>query len=540
MESSVPRQIIDSGLWRVLSPANRLSQLLLDFRAVAGALGAQAAKCVPEFTDHSLRHMDALWQVADSIFTQEEIDRFSPDEAFILGCSFYLHDLGMAIAATPSGLKTIQESNEYSTTFARLTAIGIVDSRANVLSTQLASRHYHAEAAYKLVKDPLPGLDRYLIADCDDRSAWAQSIGDVSASHHWDLKDLNARLGRRGITPTSAGGQADLGFLGAALRLIDYAHINRERASHLDRALRSEISADSLLHWLAQSDINGPLRQNGWLVYSSSQPISNIDAWWLFYELASGLDSEIRAVRDYLAERVVSQGRLTLRGVRGVESAETFSELIQLGGNIAPIDVRIQPSSMERLVEILGGKALYGSDELAPIRELLQNAADAVLLRHATNDAQGWRGVINVAKWTKDAETWISVADNGVGMSKTVMTRHLVGVASDFWHSVEFFRDFGRSLDSGFKPIGRFGIGFLSVFMIGDAVEVESEGINGQRFLLRLRGVGRRGELIECPSTGHRGTVVRLRLLPSAHARLENIVEIVRSRVPMLSVPIIV
>ena len=141
----------------------------------------------------------------------------------------------------------------------------------------------------------------------------------------------------------SGGGPVDLGFIGGAIRLIDYAHINHDRASQLDRALRSDISSESLVHWDAQTGITGPMRQDEWLVYGVTKPLQNVDAWWLFYELAKGLDNEIRAVRDYLSERAASSGRLSLRGVRSVESAESFATLIQLDGTVAPIDIRIQP-----------------------------------------------------------------------------------------------------------------------------------------------------------------------------------------------------
>ena len=139
------------------------------------------------------------------------------------------------------------------------------------------------------------------------------------------------------------------------------------------------------------------------------------------------------------------------------------------------------------------------------MRELLQNASDAVLLRQATSSSEGWNAVIHVAKEKRSDGTWLLVTDNGVGMSKAVLTRHLIGVASDFWHSVEFFRDFGDCINRTFKSIGRFGIGFLSVFMIGDVVEVETESMHGQRYVLRLRGVGRRGELNEIPDGASAG-----------------------------------
>lgn len=139
-----------------------------------------------------------------------------------------------------------------------------------------------------------------------------------------------------------------------------------------------------------------------------------------------------------------------------------------------------------------------------------------------------------------DGHTQLTVRDNGVGMSRGVVTRHLIGVGSDFWHSAEFYRDFGKALDAGFRPIGRFGIGFLSVFMLGDRVEVNTEAAGSPRITLHLRGLGRRGELSESTPTGNIGTEVCITLKGLISDLLRDLVSVVRARAPMLRVPITV
>ena len=51
-------------------------------------------------------------------------------------------------------------------------------------------------------------------------------------------------------------------------------------------------------------------------------------------------------------------------------------------------------------------------------------------------------------------------------MSQKVMTDYLISIASDYWTS-QFHIDFPRSKHS-FRSCRKFGIGFLSVFMLGD------------------------------------------------------------------------
>jgi hypothetical protein len=253
--------------------------------------------------------------------------------------------------------------------------------------------------------------------------------------------------------------------------------------------------------------------------------------------MVSGLDSEIRSVRDYLEGRKVSAGRFTLQGVRGAESPESFSSFVLLNSEIAPIDIRVQPNSMERVVDLLGGPALYRGDPLAPVRELIQNCRDAIALRNAleTIDHQDLTpGRIEISLNTAIDPPILKVRDNGIGMTRSVVKNHLISVASNFWESVDYARDFSRAGEAGFQPIGRFGIGFLSVFMLGTYIEVETERVGSPRILLRLRGLGRRGELVEKMPTGRPGTEVRVHISEKIAKSLANLPAIVKARAPML------
>ncbi len=82
-------------------------------RNVAAALSQRIATALPEYTDHSVVHMDSLWQVADQVLTRDEISRFTPGEAFLLASSFYVHDLGMALPATGAGKEEIRKTDAY-------------------------------------------------------------------------------------------------------------------------------------------------------------------------------------------------------------------------------------------------------------------------------------------------------------------------------------------------------------------------------------------------------------------------------------------
>ena len=541
---NVPSHVTDTALWHRMDSNPELQKALVDLREIAAALSAEVARINPGMTDHSVKHFDALWNVSDQVLTPDETDKCSAGEAFILGSSFYVHDLGMAFAATKEGADDLRATQAYKTALERLSLVqNLPENEAKTYALQIAGRQLHAFKARELVTQPLPGLNQYLIETTALRDKWASFIADVSESHHWAIPEVDTKLGKRGKVPAPIVGDIDLGFVACALRIIDYAHINFERAGLLARLLRSEVGAESALHWAAQEHVTGPRRQGESLVYGCTKPIENVEAWWLFYEMADGLDREIHMVEEYLSKRADSTGRFSLQGVKGIRSPQSFSNFILTAG-FEPVDIRFKPNSIERLVAILGGRTLYGEDVFAPVRELLQNARDAIYLQRASDQVAGRSpelGRITIALDESDGDkAYLVFSDNGVGMSDDVITNHLLGIASDYWHSPSFYSNYPGVRQIGFKPAGKFGIGFLSVFMAGENVEVESQRRGGPHLRMRISGVGKRGALITTPSRVSFGTTVRIELRNQDKIKYQNLDAIVRARAPMLDIPIVV
>jgi hypothetical protein len=315
----LPPYVTRSGLYARVSEDAELLSGLAALRAVTERLADAISRSVPAFTDHSVRHMDALWGVVDRVLTPTEISALTPAEAFLLSSGFYLHDIGMAYAATEEGLSRCRASKYYQLAVA---SAGGTEKQRDVeaLAIAMAVRRMHASAALELATDVVPGTEIHLFESLGFREAWGQTCGQIAASHHWGLDRVEHDLGTGGTVPLPGGRRGDLGYVAPVLRVADYAHINRERAPSFDRAFRGPISEDSLIHWLAQEHIDGPERVGGELIYRAARPIQKVDAWWLYYEMLSGLDTEIRAVSRYLERRASSAGRFSLQGVRGAAS----------------------------------------------------------------------------------------------------------------------------------------------------------------------------------------------------------------------------
>lgn len=535
-----PYFLQQTGLYKKLLTDSELHNAVLGMRAIATTLAATISNSVPCFTDHSVKHMDALWVVTDTVLTTQEIDALTHAEAFLLASSFYLHDLGMAYAATDEGRRKCIESTHYSSFIACFPESDSNNENIQAQALAFTVRKIHASAAQELAIDQIPGTQYYLFESKSFRESWGATCGQIAASHHWTIEKIDAEFGKAGVLPLPGGRNGDLGYVASILRIVDYAHINRDRAPSMERAFKRPLPADSLLHWLAQEQIDGPTRDGHELIYRSAVAISNVDSWWLYYEMLSGLDAEIRAVQRYLKRRPSSLSRFSLQGVLGAANPEETSLYIK-PDEFMPIEVNLKTGSIDRLVKLLAGESLYGSDPMAAVRELLQNANDAVRLKFHTATDEWDEHVaklpIKVDYYQENGDFFLVVSDFGVGMNARIMTDYLISIASNYWES-QFHHDFPSALKHGFAHAGKFGIGFLSVFMLGDEVEVTSNRAGGERTLLKLHGVGRRGELRSAPFSSKSGTSVKIKLRNSVIDRLESIESLVKAYAPMLNTPI--
>lgn len=533
-----PAAISASALYGVLAQDTDLLASIGNLRATSEQLAETIARDAPGFTDHSIRHMDALWAVAERILTIEEIQALSPAEAFLLASGFYLHDIGMAYAATDEGRRRLEASPEYLAVLKSSTSTQIEPSlRAEALAAAIRAKH--ASVAIELATSAIPGTTQFLIEPITIRDQFGLTCGRIAASHHWSIERLDTELGEQDRVPLAGGRSADLGFVAAALRLIDYAHINRERAAALTRSLRPNIGEESSRHWDAQQDVDGPERTGDELVYRSAKELQNVDSWWLYYEMLRGLDNEIRQVRSFLQKRAISSGRLSLIGVRGAGSPDQAAKFIVTSGFL-PLEIGVRASSITRLVKLLAGESLYGRNFMAPVRELVQNAVDAVLLKKAVAkspaDTALARLPIGVSIIEEEGSLVLSVRDWGIGMSQRIITDHLLTIASDYWEG-QYFSDFPGGAKS-FVPTGRFGIGFLSVFMLGEEIRVSTERNGGARYQLSIHGLGRRAELRKDANSGYSGSEVKVALKANVSSELKELQSLCRCYFPLLPVPL--
>jgi hypothetical protein len=451
-------------------------------REKVGHLVTRIASDMPGMTVHDLSHLDALWETA-SLITEGAIT-VSPPEGFVFGASVLLHDSAMTVAAYPGGIAEIQNTVAWKDSIARWLQskreAGDVDAEKpaemerQVLPDVL--RRLHAQQAAVLAEQAWvdhTGEQQYLIADNDLRSFYGKTIGEIAHSHWWSVQKIEQELSQDlGAYPQRTRNLVDKLKIACLLRVADALHLDQLRAPRFLRTL-TQPQGLSAVHWSFQEKLARPHIESDAVVFTTGQPFNREDAeaWWLAYDTLSLVDHELGNV-DLLLQ---ARGRevLKARRVKGVGSPESLAKTIQTR-DWRPVDARIKVSDVPRIVESLGGSKLYGDDPLVPLRELIQNAADAVQARRRLQARPSDWGEIRVSINCRDDGDWLVVEDNGVGMSELVLTGPLLDFGTSFWRSSLVMEEFPGLVASGMQAIGRFGIGFFSVFMLGDVVRVFS------------------------------------------------------------------
>ncbi len=166
----------------------------------------------------------------------------------------------------------------------------------------------------------------------------------------------------------------------------------------------------------------------------------------------------------------------------------------------------------KRLLDLMIN-SIYTHKEIF-LRELISNASDALdkLYYHSLSD--GVSGIsredmtISIAV-DKDTRT-ITVADNGVGMSKEELEQNLGTIAKS--GSLAFKKDTADAADVDI--IGQFGVGFYAAFMVADCVTVTSRRYDSdEAFVWRSKGAD--GYTITAGEKDAHGTEIELHIKPN-------------------------
>jgi len=156
--------------------------------------------------------------------------------------------------------------------------------------------------------------------------------------------------------------------------------------------------------------------------------------------------------------------------------------------------------------------SLYSNKEIF-IRELVSNSSDAIdkfnylSLTDEQFKQENWVGQVSIGLDSEDGS--LTIGDNGVGMNEEDLINHLGTIAKSGTKS--FVESLTGDAQKDSNLIGQFGVGFYSVFMVADRVDVITKKAGeDQAYKFTTDGTGE-FEITPVTKESH-GTVIYMKL----------------------------
>jgi Histidine kinase-, DNA gyrase B-, and HSP90-like ATPase len=360
-------------------------------------------------------------------------------------------------------------------------------------------------------------------------SGWIQDLSYLCRSHHEDLSAL--RMGRFDARVIGNPGKTlNLRYLAALLRVADILEFDPERTPDVILKHR-DIPAGSRIFWYRDHGLGLHLDKTDKQLILSART-SNALVHRAVLEVIDAVDRELALCAILEREGAFRQGSIPDHErdlYRWNWASRLTTDIAERDGSFVYIDGTFRPDS-KRILELLSGTQLYHTP-LAAVRELLQNATDAVREQIAherlTKDTPGdlkletalsqIHKIQIVLEQETDGRLWLRCSDDGVGMTREIIERHLLVSGSSIRPEVRALERSAKNFGFDIGRTGQFGIGVLSYFMIADRIEIstrrstEAGDPDGTGWKFVTEGIAEFGQL-ERIRRSTKGTEISLRL----------------------------
>lgn len=174
----------------------------------------------------------------------------------------------------------------------------------------------------------------------------------------------------------------------------------------------------------------------------------------------------------------------------------------------------------ERLLELLT-HSIYSNKEIF-LRELISNASDAIdkaRIKSLTDSNYLWEN--NQFQIKIENDTWnntIIIEDNGIGMTQEEVIKNIGTIAKS--GTKDFLEKLKESKEQN-NLIGQFWVGFYSVFMVAQKVELESKSNDSETSTLWI-SEWKWNYSISSGEKKNRGTTLKIFLKPEEKEYAEN------------------
>lgn len=446
-----------------------------------------------EYTNHKLSHNQAVLDYMCSLIPDKLLKNLSDDEILVLLYSNILHDLAMHI--TFDGLHTLLKSNIknsisnktwdelwklyakeckslptdiYRRLFQSNDNIGLIENSASLTKEELLIcgefiRKYHGDIANFISINGYPIANgKFVKVDFSEMNDIKEISGLVAMSHCYSLRKMDFILKNKYGDPRY---ECPYGFhiyyLMGVLRIADYLHAGWDRAPFIINDSNNWISKISQCEWNWNEAINPHFYWN--YARESLDIMASIDKASIFFKVKEWLQN-VQKELDYTWAVILEkygnmekQWGFSIRRITSpvIDNPKMYEDKFYT----TPICLDCNTEK----IQLLLSSFLYNNNPNIAIRELLQNAIDACLIRKA-KDGESYSPLVYVHLYS---DGLIIIKDNGIGMDIEDIKNNLLskGVSN----KKNLYEKNDLILQNG-----EFGIGFLSIFMLGNEIEIKT------------------------------------------------------------------
>ena len=455
----------------------------------------------PHYSLHDKSHSDTIINNIVRIIGVETINKFSAVDLWLLLNAAYFHDIGMSVLGCDKTeifqsedfadfVKSIKDNaksplHKHSQSFEiKEKKVFLINHELNAVSYESSRfllaefiRKIHSKRSKKSIYDNesmnLPGapIPKRLI----------ELLGKICDSHTQSFNDImQLPFCQTGIDTEDCHPR----YIACLLRLGDLLDMDSNRFSTILLQTLSSIPIDSLMHKdkaLSITHIRIDNKKIEATAICKDYKVADITNKW-FTLLDDEMSDQMKKWNDIVPDS--SFGFLPTLGELKVE----LEDYDTIDGKLRP-KFEIDPI---KSIELLQGAGIY-SNPFQSIRELLQNSTDATYLRifaenemskiennrtQFINDCHDHPIKIDIAEISNDngvIKWMITITDEGIGMSKEDL-QYLTKTGSSSTNVDK--KKMIDKMPEWMKPSGTFGIGFQSVFLITQQVNIVTRKFN--------------------------------------------------------------
>ena len=197
-----------------------------------------------------------------------------------------------------------------------------------------------------------------------------------------------------------------------------------------------------------------------------------------------------------------------------------------------PLDMKFAVDSMAAL-HLLTGNRLY-SDRRVFLRELVQNAVDACNLKKLFDSTH----TPEISIEFDDQTRMITFRDNGIGMDRQWIEKYFLKIGISFYQFGDLKNINQHRVDVNF--ISKFGIGFLSSFMVAEKIVIRTRKNASPGLLITITHLQEYFDVRFAPKDCPAGTEVTLYLKDSGmnYSRAMEFICYLKTNLRFLTVPV--